>query len=114
MPLQYSYADGFLKAKITEAVEARAAVRVRQDGIFDYVDANGVTVTEYTETLRIFAAYIIAALENATATDDNYYSKMHEYEGQYEKALARARIAVQSNQRPSTGWGWMNIKLERA
>ncbi|MFM7011993.1 MAG: hypothetical protein ACKO0Z_22130 [Betaproteobacteria bacterium] len=115
MPLQYTYTDGMLKSKITEAVEARAVEFVKKRGEFDYTDANGELVTTYTEGLRIYAAYIIASLESATAGGDNYYSKLKEYSTLFDKELAAARMAAQTaTKSKSGGCGWMAIPLTRA
>ena len=115
MPLQYTYTDGMLRSKITEAVEARAVEFVKKRGEFDYTDANGELVTMYTEGLRISAAYIIVSLENSTATGDNYYSKLKEYSIIFDKELAAARLALQANKKPQTGgYGFMTIEVKRS
>ena len=115
MPLQYTYTDGMLRSKITEAVEARAVEFVKKRGEFDYTDANGELVTMYTEGLRIYAAYIIVSLDNSTTGGDPYYSKLKEYSAAFDKELTSARLALQANKKPQTGgYGWMTIPLTRA
>lgn len=103
MPLNYTYADAYLKSNVTEDRETRAIADVASIATF----SDG-----WLEKLAILRAYIIACLECQAQPDDLFAQKLKHYRQEWENVLAQAKAATDdSDGNPLPA---LTISLERA
>ena len=87
MALTLTYDDAYLKDRITDPLEVRAAQEVDDMRI-------GAIADNVRERLVILRAYIIVCLEHQANPDDLYAAKLKNYRAEFDAALARARASV--------------------
>lgn len=104
MALTLTYDDAYLKDRIADPLEARAAQEVDDMRI-------GAIADNVRERLVILRAYIIVCLEHQANPDDLYAAKLKNYRAEFDAALARARASVPD----AAGSSFVfSIPLERA
>lgn len=104
MALTLTYDDAYLKDRITDPLEARAAQEVDDMRI-------GAIADNVRERLVVLRAYILVCLEHQANPDDLYAAKLKNYRAEFDAALARARASVPD----AAGSSFVfSIPLERA
>lgn len=96
-----TYTDSYLKALITNNLEARAGEDVADLGSFPLIWANKLTV------LR---AYILCCLESNADEEDVFTLKLKQYQREFDATLQQARRAAQA---PTPGYFPLSMPLER-
>jgi hypothetical protein len=104
MALTHTYNDAYLKTRITEDIETRAAADVADYGEFP---------DEWTDKLEILRAYILACLELGGKSDDTFSAKLKQYRDEWKEALPMAKRAQQLAD-PTVTLPIFSIPIERA
>lgn len=104
MSLTLTYDDAYLKDRINDPLEARAAQEVDDMRI-------GAIADNMRKRLVVLRAYILVCLEHQANPDDLYAAKLKNYRAEFDAALARARASVPD----AAGSSFVfSIPLERA
>jgi len=105
--LTYTYTDAYLKNRVTEDIEDRAALDVDNLGTFPTTPIN------WRDKLIILRAYIIACLELGADSNDVFAQKLKQYRQEFDQQLALARQSAAASD--STHYTpLLSISLERA
>lgn len=97
------YNDAFLAKFCTADVETRS---------YAEIDLIGTFADAWRDRLVVYKAYVLVCLENQADEDDLFSVKLKQYEKQFDRTLAQARVAT-----PDTSGNVlpiMGIPLERA
>ena len=98
-----TYTDGYLKTRITNALEDRAAADVAELGDFP---------APWPDKLTVLRAYLLCSLESTAESEDVFSLKLTQYRKEFDRALQQARIAANTAQQiPGIP---LMISLERA
>jgi len=97
------YYDAYLERFCGAVMEERA---------YAEIDLRGTFATEWRDRLVVYMAYILVCLENQANEDDLFTTKLKNYQKEFDRVLAQARVATpdaEGNILPMIG-----VPLERA